>query len=352
MNKYYKYKDLYLKQKKMFGGMLSENNLIGSVNDKSIFHFLRTLDHGVFINSTAHIYWSDDFSPFTISHTKLIISAINNLIKSNSLITTVNVHLVPKFNSKCTNIKWTDTMALIKLVAKELKKLYQVLNGKVTINFFPSDFSKTINSSIYMYENFSSKPDLYLELELFCKLNTINPLQIYYVAKPDEIISIFTGIGQTNTIHLISKYNFISWNKNEPFTDLELINKNIGKEMDLAFLQTLPITTELLNLLFDQNVKNFKSKQINYKDKSLINYDDRRLDFFYENEVKLSGELNYMTMELTIEDINVKTNKLILFIFEEDLDLTSSMTRNGIKFINQNIYPSLINYIAAKNLYF
>ncbi len=349
MNKYIKYKNLYLEYKQMIGGSNTIiNDLIGRVNDKSVFHLLNTLDYGIATNSVAYIYWSDDFSPFTVSHGKFISAAIHALINSNKLIKRINVYLVPKFNSKTSNIQWYDQMNLIKLAVKELNKLSK--GNDLNLNFFPSDFSQLINSSIYMYENFASKPDLYLELELFCKLNTINPKQIYCIIKHNELIRIFTGIDQTNTIHLISKYNFISWNKKVSEFDLEIVNKNTNPE----FLQTLPVTTKLLKLLFDRNLANFKLKLTQYPDpdSSLIKYDDKRLDFFYENEVKLNGELDYKTMELSIRDINPKMNKIIIFLFEEDLDLISSMVRNGIKFINQNMYQSLINYIGSKGLYF
>ena len=352
MNKYYKYKNLYLQYKKMFGGTnTSTNDLIGRVNDGSVFYLLNSLDYAVANRSVVYIYWSENFSPFTLSHGKLINKAIDALMKSNSSITQINVYLIPKFNSKST-VVWTDMMTLIELTVKELGKLYKV-SKTVSINFYSSDFSQTIYSSIYMYENFASKPDLYLELELFCKLNGINPSQLYYITRPNELISIFTGINQTNTIHLISKYNFITWNKMEPFVDLELATKFTSRQMDLASLQTLLVTEELLDLLFEKNVKNFESKQLEYPDPSLISYDKKRLDFFYGNEIKLNGELDYRTMRLTIEDIALrKRKKLILFVFEEDLDLTSSMIKNGIQFINQNVYPSLINFIASRGLYF
>lgn len=351
MNKYHKYKNLYLHSKQMFGGAdPNPNAIIGQVNDRSIFHLLATSDYGASVASVAHIYWSDDFTPFTLSHGKLIAKAIDSLTKSNRLISTINVYLIPKFNSKPnTGIKWSDQMNLIKLTAKELGKTY-----KSTINFYPSDFSRTVNSSIYLYENFASKPDLYLELELFCKLNAINPAQVYMITKPDEIVRIFTGIDQTNTIHLISKYNFITWNRTTPYIDLEVVNPHISTngQMDLAFLLTIPVTTELLGLIFDQNVLNFKSRISQLANDSEIKYDNKRLDFFYGNEVKLNGELDYKTMKLSIQDINPKINKLVLFVFEEDLDLNSSMVKNGIKFISQSIYPSLLNYIGTKGLYF
>jgi hypothetical protein len=348
MNKYSKYKNLYFQHKKMFGGT---NNLLAGVNDRSIFHLLTTLDYGISMNSVAHIYWSGDFSPFTLSHSKLITIAIDTLIKSNNLITNINVYLVPNFISKCLTVKWSDTLELVKLAVKELEKSYKSINAGIIFNFYASDFSQTVNSTIYLYENFFSKPDIYLELELFCKLNTINPSQLYYVVQPNDIVNIFSGIDQTNTIHLISKYNFITWNKTTPLIDLEIAKKNIDKQT----IKTLVISELILEMLFNQNVTNFKSKQIEYKSKdlSLVAYDNKRLDFFYDGEIKLNGELDYKTMEWSIKDIHsVKMNKIILCVFTEDLELESSMVRNGIQFINQNLFPSLINYIAARRLYF
>ena len=344
MNKYNKYKNLYFQQKKMFGGS-DINDLIGRVNDKSVFYLLKTLEYGISYNSIAYIYWEEDFSPFTLAHSRFIITAINNLIESNILINNINVFLVPKFNSTHLNIKWSDKLEMIKIAVKELKKIYQPTQKKVLVNFYASDFSQTINSSIYLYENFSFKPDIYLELELFCKLNTINPSQLYYIVEPDNIISLFSGINQTNTIHLISKYNFITWSKIIPHINLEVITK-------YKYIDT-KIDLQNLELIFKQNIANFKSKQLEYPDLSLIKYDNKRLDFFYDGEIKLNGELDYMTMELTINDIqSIKMGKIIICIFTEDLELTSSIIKNGIQFINQNIFPSLINYIAVKGIYF
>jgi hypothetical protein len=350
MNKYSKYKNLYFQHKKMFGGT-NTNNLLARVNDRSIFHLLTTLDYGMSMDSVAHIYWSEDFCPFTLSHDKLIITAINTLIKSNNLISNINVYLIPNFISKCSSVKWSDTLALVKLAVKELEKSYNSIQTGISVNFYASDFSQTVNSTIYLYENFSSKPDIYLELELFCKLNIINPSQLYYLVQPNDIVKIFSGIDQTNTIHLISKYNFITWNKTIPYFDLEIAKKHTDQQI----LKTLPVTELLLEMMFTQNVTNFKSKQTEYenKDLSLVAYDNKRLDFFYDGEIKLNGELDYKTMEWSIKDIrSVKMKKIILCIFTEDLELVSSMVKNGIQFINQNLFTSLINYIAAKGLYY
>jgi nicotinic acid mononucleotide adenylyltransferase len=336
----------------MFGGT-NINTMIGRVNDRSIFHLLTISEYGMSMDSIAHIYWPGDFSPFTLSHSRFINTAIDSLIKSNTLITRINVYLVPHFRSKCLTIKWSDKLALIKLAVKQLQKDYKTKETEISVNFYASDFSQTINSTIYLYENFSPKPDIYLELELFCKLNTINPSQVYYVVQSDDIISIFSGIDQTNTIHLISKYNFITWNKTIPYNDLEVVAKYIGKEIDEQNIKKLNVTQEILELLFKKNIENFKSKQTLYTDLSLVKYDDKRLDFFYDAEIKLNGELDYKTMEWTIKDIDpLKIGKVVICLFAENLELDSSMVRNGIQFINKNIFSSLINYIADKGLYF
>jgi hypothetical protein len=334
MSKYSEYKTYYLNLKKNLlqqGG--SDFSLVTKSNYRSIFHLLTSTEYGMDNPSVANICYWDDFDPFTTHHTYIIDQIINSVGKLPG-IQQINLYLIPNFSFN------QNIFQLIKIAANELVGKYK--SSSIRIYIHPTKFEQMVEYGVYDFNstlNSKTSPNTYLKLELFTKLYTLNPAQTYLVLSDETAYKLFAG-QEANTIHLISKYKFV-------FLIKERANKFKAK------LQTF----------FRSNVKKFESTVQMYLDPNLINdvkYNDKKLDFFYQDEVKINGELDYHTMRMTIDDLALDLKSSPTFDFSSspviELDLISlqeqmQMTKSSLAFVSKNLSPQILEYIYKNKMY-
>jgi len=359
MNKYYKYKTKYsIIKKNYFGGssvsadpsastdkivspdpspeqivsastdpnVRRDFDLIVKSNYSSIFNLLSTMDYGMVNPSVANICYWDDFNPITTHH-MYIIKKIIETIKTNILgLNIINLYLIPNLTKRSDN----NILEIVKIVSKELDEYYKSNSiPDVKIFIHPIKFEQMIEWGIYDF-NSPEQSNTYLKLELFSKLYLLNPAQTYLVTSQSQAYYLFEGL-EPNTIHLISKYNFIC----------------LVKELANTFKLNL-------SRLFDANKEKFISKLQIFSDLSLVKYNRKKLDFYYQDEIKINGELDYRTMQMTIEDLgqNPQLGKIIII----ELELTSlhtemEMSKSSLQFVSKSLSPQVLEYIWKKQMY-
>jgi len=331
MNKYYKYKTKYSIIKKNFtgGSIISSNpafDLIVRSNYSSIFNLLSTSEYGMNNPSVANICYWDNFNPITTHHIYIIKKIIESIKTNNSDLNIINLYLIPNL-TKGSDV---NIFEIVKIASKELDVYYKSNNkSNVQIFIHPIKFEQMIELGIYDF-NSPEQSNTYLKLELFCKLYTLNPRQTYLVTYQSQAYNLFEGL-EPNTIHLISKYNFVCLIK-EPADTFKL---NLSK-------------------LFDANKKNFNSKLEIYSDLSLVKYNKKKLDFYYQDEIKINGELDYRTMKMTVDDLDKDPQPGKIIIIELDLTYLQTemeMTKSSLQFVSKNLNPQVLEYIWKKQMY-